>query len=150
MTRPVLGTLQMTGINMDLIPGDVDAGWWTGGRNVAFRAGKTYRIPGEDRFAESGRLNAADQVHYFDAGAQQWWIYASARTGSAIGVAVTDGTNHYDVTPVGWASIASKNFILSMGDLNGLPFVNHPELGPFWWDANPANKMVSLLSLIHI
>jgi hypothetical protein len=144
MTRPKSGQIVFSGINKDLIPGVVPADFWSDGRNVMFCAGETVRVPGEGKFAETGRLFDADVVHFVDTGTQQWWIYAGATTGGSIGVGVTNGTTHWNVTPAGWAPIASANKILTIGDLNTLPFINHPEIGPFWWDGVPANVMQKL------
>jgi hypothetical protein len=142
MTRPKSGPVAFTGINRDQIPGMVEPDQWTDGRNIMFVAGQTVRTPGEGLFAETGRLFPADVVHFVDTGSQQWWIYASGH--APAGVGVTDGITHYNITPTGWGPIASSNLVLTIGDLNTLPFLNHPEIGPFYWDGIPANKMVKL------
>jgi len=140
MTRPVIGELTFTGINRDKVPGDVGADWWTDGRNIIFIANETRRAPGEGKYGSIAFLIPdIRRIHYVDTGVQSWWIYC----GDA-GVAVTNGTSSYNITPVGWTPIASKNKVFSIGDLNGLPFVNHPEVGPFWWDGVPANVMKKL------
>jgi len=131
-----------TGINRDQIDGVVPGDSWTDGRNVMFIAGQTVRTPGEAKFAETGRLFPADVVHFVDTGEQQWWIYASAQ--APAGVGVTDGVTHHDITPVGWGPIVNTGLVLTIGDLNTLPFINHPEIGPFYWDGITANKMVKL------
>lgn len=141
MTRPKPATLQMTGINRDMVPGDIEADWWSDGRNVMFVAGETRRVPGEAPMIPHSAIMAQDvrRTHFIDMGPQSWWIAVGDD-----GVSVTDGTSVFDITPVGWVPIASKNVIYSVGDINGVPFVNHPELKPFWWDGVPANKMVVL------
>lgn len=138
MTRPKKGEVKLTGINRDAVPGDAPEDWWTDGRNVMFIAGETVRTPGEAKFAAPA-ISQAQFVHYVDTGDQQWWIY-----GGDNGVAVTDGTAHYTITPAGWGPIASKNYVYTAGDLNTLPFVNHPERGPYWWDGDPAHIMTPL------
>ncbi len=132
--------LSFTGINMDQIAGLVPMDWWTGGRNVFFKAGRTVRTPGEAKFANTGRLKQAKFCHYVDVGPQSYWIY-----GGDDGVAVTDGTGaHWDVTPAGWAAIASKNKKFTVGDLNGVAFVNHPEIKPYWWDGDVTHVLAAL------
>jgi hypothetical protein len=138
VTRPKKGEVKLTGINRDAVPGDAPEDWWTDGRNVMFVAGETVRIPGEALFA-APNIKTAQFVHYVDTGVQQWWIY-----GGDNGVAVTDGATHYNVTPTGWGAIASKNYVFTVGDLNTLPFVNHPERGPYWWDGDPSHIMTPL------
>jgi hypothetical protein len=140
MTRPKLAELAFTGINRDQIPGIVPPDWWTDGRNVYFKAGKTLRTPGEAPFAESGRLFPATFVHYVDVGPTSYWVY-----GGDAGIAATDGTTHWNITPAsGWTAIVRKNAKYTVGDLNGVPFVNNPDVGPFWWDADVTHKMTKL------
>lgn len=141
MTRPKAAELRFTGINRDQIPGLVPADWWTDGRNVYFKAGKTVRTPGEAPFAASGRLFDAQFVHYVDVGPQSYWVY-----GGDAGIAVTDGTTHWNITPTvpGWGPIVSQNLKYSVGDLAGVVFVNHPDRQPFWWDADVTHRMTVL------
>ena len=132
--------LKLHGIVFDLDPEDVPADKWTGGRNVVFKNGETHRIGGVSRFAETGRLFIAYFVHYVDLGPQEYWIY-----GGPQGVAVYNGTQHFDLTPLGqWAPIASPGKNFTVGDLNTLPFVNHPERGPFWWDGDVTHRLTTL------
>jgi hypothetical protein len=138
MTRPKKGEVKLTGINKDAVPGDAPEDFWTDGRNVMFVAGETVRIPGEALFA-APTISRAQFVHYIDTGVQQWWIY-----GGDNGVAVTNGVQHYNITPAGWGAVASKNYVYTVGDLNTLPFVNHPERGPYWWDGDPSHIMTPL------
>jgi hypothetical protein len=138
MTRPKPGKLAFVGINADKVPGDVPADWWTGGRNIMFVAGETVRVPGEARFGPTN-FGQADVTHYVDIGAQSWWAWAGNT-----GVFITDGTTRYEITPTVWGPILGKNRILTMGDLNGVLWVNHPERGPFWWNGVPATRMTAL------
>lgn len=139
MTRPQALALKLHGIVWDLDPEDVPSNKWTGGRNIIFRNGETWRVPGAAPYADEGQLFPAKFVHWFDVGPAEYWLY-----GGDDGIAVYDGANHYDITPEGWAAIASKNFTYSVGDLNTLPFVNHPERGPYWWDADVTHIMEPL------
>lgn len=139
MTRPVMQGMKATGINKDVLAGEVADDWWTDGRNVIFRNGETCRVPGEANYAGAGLCADVRFCWFVDLGAQQWWIY-----GGDSGVYVTDGVAHYNITPVGWLPIATKNFIYTVGDINALPFVNHPEVAPFWWNGNPASVMTKL------
>lgn len=131
--------LAFAGINMDQIAGKVPMDWWTGGRNVYFKAARTCRTPGDGFFANAGRLKQAKFAHFVDVGPQSYWLY-----GGDDGIAVTDGASHWNVTPAGWAAISSKNKKFTVGDLNGVGFVNHPEVGPFWWDGDVTHIMTTL------
>jgi hypothetical protein len=141
MTRPIMGELLFTGINKDKVPGDIDPDWWSDGRNVMFIAGETRRVPGEARMIPASGIMAPDvrRIHYIDMGEQSWWIAVGDG-----GVSVTDGVSVFDITPVGWGPILAKNLIYSVGDINGVPFVNHPEKQAYWWNGLPASKMVVL------
>ena len=141
MTRPKMAEIMLTGINKDKVPADIDNDWWSDGRNVMFIAGETRRVPGEAPMMPPQRHLPSDvrRVHFIDMGDQSWWIAVGDS-----GVGVTNGTASYNITPVGWAPITAKNLIYSVGDINGVPWVNHPEDKPFWWDGVPANKMVPL------
>ena len=141
MTRSKPAELKLNGINRDLIPGTVPPDWWTDGRNVYFKAGQTCRTPGEGYFANAGAIDVGGVrfVHYVDVGAQSYWVY-----GGPTGIAVTEGTLHWNITPAGWVPIVAKNGKHSIGDIGGVVFVNHPELKPYWWNGNPASIMVPL------
>jgi hypothetical protein len=144
MTRPKSGKLKFSGIVKDLDPVDCPPGVWTDGRNVQFRAGKTERVPGEARFANTGRVCDADRVWHIDNGVTRYWVYAGATPLGSLGVGVTDGVNHWNITPTGWAAIASTAKVLTLGDLNGVFWINHPELGPYWWTGDVAVHMTKL------
>jgi hypothetical protein len=140
MSRPTPGKLAFVGINMDKVPGEVAADWWTAGRNVMFVAGETVRVPGEQRFDTAVGAGIGNVCHYVDVGAQAYWAYA----GNA-GIWVTNGSTHWNITPTtGWGNILGKNRILTIGDLNGVLWVNHPERGPFWWNGVVSSPMVPL------
>lgn len=130
----------MHGIIKDLPPSLVAADKWTNGRNVYFKSAKTVRMPGAQPFANTGRLFPVQFLRFvrLPSGAQ-YWLY-----GGDAGIAVTDGTLHYNITPAGWGAITTTNLGYTLGDLNGVPFVNHPNRGPFYWNGNPASVMVKL------
>lgn len=138
MTKQKPTTFAFTGINIDQLDGIVEHDWWTGGRNVFFKAGATCRVPGEGVFAPGG-LFAAQFCHYVDVGVSSYWIY-----GGDAGVAVTNGVTHWNVTPAGWGPIAAANLKYSVGDLSGVAFVNHPERKAYWWDADVSHVMTVL------
>src|SRR5262245_20136572 len=140
MTRPLFLPLKLHGIVFDLKPEDVPADRWSNGRNVFFKNGELYRCDGIGQIF-AGHITPVEIAWYVDTGAQEWWLYAD---GAKVGV--TDGAGaHYDITPAsGWGPILSKNHVFTAGDLNSVPFINHPDRGAFWWDADPSHRMVKL------
>lgn len=143
MPRPDFGKLSLHGLVFDTMERQTPADKWTEGRNIYFDNGKSVRIPGDANFA-GATVCDVDVVQYVDNGAQSFWVYACARNGGRIGIGATDGIAHWDITPAGWPVIASKGPILTIGTINNIPFVNHPEFGPFYWDMVPANKAQKL------
>jgi hypothetical protein len=144
MTRPQSGKLKFSGIIKDVQPAECPPGVWTDGRNVMFRSGRTERVPGEARFANTGRLFDTDRDWHIDNGTTRYWIYAGATPGGSVGVAVTDGVTHWNITPSGWIAISSTAKVLTLGDLNGVFWINHPELGAYWWDGDVTHHMTKL------
>lgn len=144
MPGPKMSMLALHGINQDALAGMAPQDKYTAGRNIYFKAGKSKRSPGYDIYADPGRVCDVDWLQYIELGPLRYWVYASAGAGD-IGVAVTDGVNHYDLTPPGWAAIIADGFILTGGTINNIPFINHPELGPFYWDYNTATPVQELI-----
>jgi len=69
--------------------------------------------------------------------ANAYWIYASDQN-----IGVTDGTNHFDITPLG--GLGDGTAVLQPytgGVVNGLPVVNSLIDGPYWWDQVTTNPM---------
>lgn len=139
MTRPLPQKLKLHGINFDLESADLTPEKWTGGRNVFFKAGETWRIKGNAPFPATNPFAGMWKwIHFIDTGVAQWWIGA----GNA-GIAVTDGTTVYNVTPAGWVA-PQVGTNIQVGDINTVPFINHPEVGPFYWAGNPAAVCLKL------
>lgn len=131
--KPIL--TQHLGIVLDKPPEEVPAGSWTSGRNVAFRDGKTYRTGGYDFFAEP--LFHADPIYALNVivGPESYWLYCGVAT-----VTVTDGTNHWDLTPAGGLATSEA------GDwsgciLNGIPCLNNGSDPPMFWNLSVGSDM---------
>lgn len=137
--RPLPQKLKLHGINFDLESADLGPKVWTGGRNVYFKAGETWRIKGGAPFPVVNALPGHFKfIWYVDTGQAQWWIGAGNN-----GCAVTDGDTVFDITPVGWIAPQTGTNI-QVGDLNTIPFINHPEVGPFYWPLDPVEVAVTL------
>ena len=79
-----------------------------------------YRVEGIGQVF-SGHLFPVEICWYVDTGSQEWWYYASGS-----GVAVTVGAaiimTHADD---GMERDRDQNFVLTAGDLNSVPWINH-------------------------
>jgi hypothetical protein len=139
-----MSMLALHGINKDALPGLAPQDKYTDGRNIYFKAGKSVRSPGYDIYADTGRICDVDWLQYVEIGPLRYWLYASAGAGD-IGVAVTDGEFHFNLTPAGWAPIIADGFVLTGGTINNIPFINHPEVGPFYWAYDTAAPVEELI-----
>lgn len=126
------------GIVLDKPPEQVPPENWTGGQNVAFRDGMTYRTGGHKRFA--------DPLLHFDPlfalnvliGPDSYWIYCGA-----FFVSVTDGFTHWDLTPLAGLS-SSEAGDWSGCILNGIPCLNNGSDPPMYWNLNTSNRLATL------
>ena len=141
-TKPV--PVKPHGIVKDIEETELAPDKWSDGRNVYFQHGAALRTPGEGQFANTGRLYPVDVHQFVDNGVAQYWVYAAATTGAAVGIGVTDGLVHYDITPAGWPAISSPKAVLTIGIINNLVWINHPEFGPYWWDGDVTHDMAML------
>jgi hypothetical protein len=133
--RPV--SVQHLGIVLDKPPEEVPADTWTGGQNVAFRDGMTYRTGGYDRYAEPPLFAPLFAMNLI-VGPESYWIYCGVSQ-----VAVTDGTNHWNLTPAGGLSLSEA------GDwcgciLNGIPCVNNGSDPPMFWNLSFSSTLAVL------
>lgn len=129
---------QQLGIILDKPPEEVPPGNWTGGLNVAFRDGMTTRVGGYERYADP--LAAPSPLYALNViiGPDSYWLYMTVNK-----VYVTDGANHWDLTPVGGLSTSEA------GDwsgciLNGIPCVNNGSDPPMYWNLNTGTKLQTL------
>jgi hypothetical protein len=124
-TQPL--QVQHLGIVLDKPPEEVSGDTWTGGQNVAFRDGMTYRTGGYERYAEPPLFPPLFAMNVI-VGPESYWLYCGVTQ-----VAVTDGTTHWDLTPPGGLAISEA------GDwsgciLNGIPCVNNGSDPPMYWN----------------
>lgn len=126
------------GIVLDRPPEEVDVGQWTGGTNVAFMEGKTYRTGGHERYADP--LAGTDPLYALNVliGPESYWIYCCVSA-----VFVTDGFTHWDITPAAGLSLSEA------GDwcgciLNGIPCLNNGSDAPIYWNLDTASVCETL------
>lgn len=126
------------GIVLDRPPEEVAPENWTGGENVAFRNGFTYRVGGYSRYAEPlaapGPLFALNVI----VGAVVYWLYATATK-----VYATNGVTHWDLTPVGGLS-PSQAGEWSGCILNGIPCLNNSRNPPMYWNLQTGTPLQTL------
>lgn len=144
MGSPKPVTVKLHGIVKDLEQTELGPDRWSDGRNVHFMAGAAMRTQGDLPFANTGRLFNADVIKFIDNGVQQYWVYAAATSGSPVGIGATNGSTHWDLTPAGWPAIVSPGNMLTIGQINGFCFINHPEFGPYYWDNDVTHDFVKL------
>lgn len=144
MKSPKPVPIKLHGIVKDIEESELAPDKWSDGRNVMFKAGAAVRSRGEAPFATTGRLFAADVVKFVDNGVTQYWVYACAYPGSTPGIGVTDGVSHWNITPSGWPTIVGDQGKLTIGIINGLVYINHPEFGPYYWDNDVTHVMAAL------
>ena len=121
----------------DLIPQDAPADVWNVVQNVGFRNGESVRVSG-DTLTMQGQLTDPRCMVFLESNEIGYWLYAGND-----GVFVTDGTTHFDITPVGgWAPVA--NSIWTATVIAGVGVVNVNSLDPVYWDGVTANPTVIL------
>ena len=138
MGQQLVKQIRPRGIVTDL-PGEfVAEDKWTFASNVIFRDEITKRSPGFNQVF--GTLNDPPEFLVFaPTGETDYWLYAGNTD-----LNVTDGTNHFDITPVNWVNPAAFNNPYTGGTLNTLAFLNDGVNAPVSWDGNTANIATEL------
>jgi hypothetical protein len=126
------------GIVLDIPPEEVAPERWTNGLNIQFQEQSTRRVGGYEAFADpllpGGPLFAINVLY----GAVSYWIYTSST-----GVFVTDGTQHFDLTPpAGLLPVNAGDWTGTI--LNGIPVINNGRDAPMYWDFNTANPVQTI------
>jgi hypothetical protein len=126
------------GIVTDIPPEEVDPRYWTDGSNVQFQEQASKRCGGYEAFAypvlPGGPLFAINVIF----GAVTYWIYCSST-----GVFVTDGAQHWDITPpAGLLPVNAGDWTGTV--LNGIAVINNGRDAPMYWDFNTANPVQKL------
>lgn len=121
------------GFNADLAPEEVGPEEYTSLQNFVHRNGRPIKALG---FAPVFGTPLAPPKHLlFSEGDVDYWLYTGNST-----ISVTEGVNHFDITPVGLTPETDFN-TWTGGELNGIPFLNHPLDQPWFWDRNTGNIM---------
>lgn len=126
--------IRHSGVVLDLPPEEVSDAVWTNAHNVVFREGITERVGGYQRFADPLPTPTPLYAVGLVIGADAYWIYFTVNK-----IYVTDGTTHWDITPVGGLN-SSEAGDWSACFINGIPCFNNGHNAPMYWDLQTANK----------
>lgn len=126
------------GLVSDRPPEEVEADKWTSLSNIQFQDRSTNRVSGYEPFAEpplgSGPIFALNVIIGLDA----FWIYCTTSK-----VYVTDGENHWDITPAtGLQTVEPGSWTGAI--LNGIPVLNNGEDAPFYWSLAVGSPCLTL------
>jgi hypothetical protein len=118
------------GFNSDLAPYTVPPDTWTAARNVRFNGSSGERFGGSSLIytATEAYIGNPEFAYTTFIAGQPWILY-----GGDWGVGVTNGTNHWNVTPAGWQPIATPGSVTG-GTINNIIVFNHVDNVPFYWD----------------
>jgi len=117
---------------------------WTHGKNVHFDNESTHRVGGYAPFTPA---LPPDSFPIFGINVltptQSYWIWVNGYTSASPLIYVTDGVNHFNITPAipltgglpgEWSGCV----------LNGVPVINNGVDAPLWWDGDTSNDMQPL------
>jgi hypothetical protein len=136
-------SIKPNGVNADIAPAELDASVWNVGINVIFQNGFAKSGPGWDEYAPGLLFAPLYTIPVFaESAGSYYWIYAG-NNGGVGGVGVTDGINHFDITPAGGLGETARGDWTG-GTLNGVPFLNNGIDPPMYWDSVPTNPMLEL------
>jgi len=136
-------TIRPSGIVEDINAAEAPPEVWNAGNNVVFKNGFTRAFPGYAP-AASGNLYKPQWLLPVVTPTTYYWIYGGINAaGDAGGIGVTDGTNHFDITPAGGIPVTTIGDWTG-GMLNGIPVINHGKGPPLYWDLTTSNPCLPL------
>lgn len=136
--------VKFKGIILDIEPVElVGINAWTGGQNVTFDDEATHRVGGYNQFADPYPAGVEPIfLHPVLTPDTGYWIYISD-DGVDCEVYVTNGTNHWDITPATGLTSGGAG-IWAGTTLNGLPVLTNGIDYPFWWNGDTATPCATL------
>lgn len=137
MKTPNLIPYKHYGVVQDLTAADAPEGAWSDVGNFQFQEGASLRVGGYAPYADPISVSPLFAFHTTDQ-STDYWIYCGQNT-----VYVTDGTNHYNITPSAGLNVAPAGSWTACS-LNGIPVLCNGVNKPFYWDLNTANPCVNL------
>ncbi|MGI9308553.1 MAG: hypothetical protein ACR2P6_04775, partial [Gammaproteobacteria bacterium] len=132
-----IATIKPRGFNKDLPAVETGPGVYNGADNVIFNDGIATNPPGWLPMA--GTLEGKPlYILAVSTSSVYYWLYAGNNAGETAGfLAVTDGTSHWDITPVGGLSVTAAGDWTG-GVLNGIPVLNNGTDDPMYWGLDTA------------
>ena len=130
----MLQGLRLSGVNEDIPPQLLPPDVYSSVKNFEpFDIGM--RSSRGNAPAFPGALFDPEYMAYNKAAAEFYWLYASSA-----GIGVTDGQNHFDITPAGGvSSVWPTGWTDAM--LNNLVVLNNNVDPPVWWNNEPSSPM---------
>lgn len=135
MQSPTLEQYKHSGIIIDLPPEQTPPGFWTGGSNVQFYEGSSWRTGGVSEFTSTASppiftvgLPLVDTV---------WWVYCTTTA-----VYVTDGILTHNITPAGLTASEAGDWTACI--LNNVLVMNNTHNVPYYWTGDPGDDLLPL------
>jgi len=136
-------TIKPSGFNQDINPAELGADVWNAGSNVVFNSGYAAAAPGWQESSPGLLFQPVWLLPVLD-GQVYYWIYAGNNdAGDAGGIGVTNGSAHWDITPVGGLKPTVPGDWTG-GVLNGIPVFNNRLDAPLSWDKDTSNPATIL------
>ncbi len=133
-----IATIQPRGFNKDIAAAETGPDVYNDADNVVFSDGFASNAPG---WVSTSGVLIGQPLWLLPVYTPlvYWWIYGGNNDAGTAGfLAVTDGTNHFDITPVGGLQTTAPGDWTG-GVLNGVPVINNSVDDPMWWDLQTGN-----------
>ncbi len=137
-------SIRPSGIIKDIHPAELGFDVWDNGSNVIFPNGFAAAAPGWIDSAPGMLAKPLWLLPVYTVQDEFFWLYCGNNTAQTAGViAVTDGTTHFDITPVGGIPVTAGGDWTG-GVLNGIPVMNYGAGDPIFWDLQTGNPCTTL------
>jgi len=137
-------TIRPNGVIKDIHPAELGYESWDSASNVIFPNGFAAAAPGWSSAAGALLCKPLWLLPVYTTDGEFYWLYVGNNTALTAGIiAVTDGTSHFDITPVGGVPVTAAGDWTG-GVLNGIPVLNYGAGDPLFWDLQTANPCLSL------
>lgn len=125
------------GVNLDLSPEELQAGWWSNANNMRFVNGYATRFKGTAQVFATPTITPY-WIAPYQTPTSKYWVHAGTQK-----VFVDDGTTRTEITPVSTFT-GTQDDRWTGGTFSGKLVMNNGVDQPQYWDGNVANKLASL------
>lgn len=137
-------SIRPSGVVKDIHPAELGFEVWDDVTNVIFPNGFAAAAPGWLDSAGALLCKPLWLLPVYTLQAEFFWIYCGNNTAQTAGViAVTDGTVHTDITPVGGIPVTAAGDWTG-GVLNSIPVLNYGAGDPLTWDTQIGNPCTTI------